>query len=97
MAEELPALARVLGKAIELLEAERAELARLEAPESDEPDIRAMLGYLDDAGDAGRRAQAAARRGDLQPATIAVGEFDGAAAQARHVARDLGARTCAQP
>jgi hypothetical protein len=97
MADELPALVRVLERAIELLESERAELNRLEAPEGDEPEIGTMLGHLDKAVAAGRRAQVAARRGDVQAATIAVGESDSAAAQAQHIARDLGADTCAKP
>jgi hypothetical protein len=97
MVEELPALARVLGQAVELLDGERMELAELDAPEDDASQIGAMLAYLEKSAAAGRRAQRAARSGDVDAASIAVGESDSAAAQARHEARDLGATTCAKP
>ena len=89
IAEELPALARVLGRAAELMEAERRELAALEAPDADSSEIRAMLEYMEKSGAAAHRAQRAARSGDVQAADTAVGESDSAAGQARHEARDL--------
>jgi hypothetical protein len=95
--EELPELARLLGEAVVLVDEERAELARLEPPEGDEARVRTMLGHLERAAAAARRAQSAARAGDEEAVGVAIGESDSAAAQAQHVARDLGARTCATP
>jgi hypothetical protein len=96
-AEELPELARLLDKAVALLDGEREELARLEPPADDEERVEEMLAALEDAAAAGRQARAAARRGDEEAVGVAIGESDSAAAQARHIARDLEARTCAEP
>jgi hypothetical protein len=96
-ADELPELARLLGRAIALLGEEREDLARLDVPEGDEERIDQMFTELNEAAAAAREARAAASRGDEQAVSVAIGESDGAAAQAQHIARDLGARTCAQP
>jgi hypothetical protein len=95
-ADELPELAALLDRAIPLFDGERAEVGRLDAPEGDEDRIAQMLAHLEKAGAAARRARAAARRGNEQAVGVAINESD-SAAQAQHVARDLGARTCAQP
>jgi hypothetical protein len=96
-ADELPDLARLLDRAIMLLDVERAAIDRLEAPEDDEARIRQLLAHLEKSSAAARRARMAARRGNEDAVMVAIGESDSAAAQARHVARDLGARTCAEP
>jgi hypothetical protein len=96
-AEELPELARLLDKAIAHLEAEREELARLEPPEGDERRVEEMLAAMGDAAAGARRARAAARSGDDDAVMVAIGESDSAAGQAQHLARDLEARTCAEP
>jgi hypothetical protein len=96
-AEALPELARLLDRAIGLLEDEHRELSALEAPEGDEERVRRLLAHVQGTITAGKKARDAARRGDEQAVAVAIGESESTAAQARHVARDLGARTCAEP
>jgi hypothetical protein len=96
-ADELPDLARLLDRAIALLDEERAAIDRLEEPDDDEARIRELLAHLQKARIAAGRARTAARRGDEEAVSVATGESDSAAAQAQHIARDLGARTCAEP
>jgi len=96
-AEELPELAHLLDKAVALLDQEREELGGLDAPDGDEARIEQMLASLEKAAAAARRARTAARRSDEEAVSVAIGESDSAAAQAQHIARDLDARTCAQP
>jgi hypothetical protein len=96
-ADELPDLARLLDRAIALLGEERAAIDRLEASKEDEPWVRQLLVHLEKARTAAGRARTAARRGDENAVMVAIGESDSAAAQAQHVARDLGADTCAEP
>jgi hypothetical protein len=96
-AEELPALACLLAEAISLLDKERSELSRLDTPRGDEDRIRQLLAYLEGTTAAAGQAREAAQRGDEQAVGVAIGESDSAASQARHVARDLGATTCAEP
>jgi hypothetical protein len=96
-ADELPELARLLDRAVGLLEQERDELGRLEAPEGDEERVEDLLAAGDKVIAAARRAREAATRGDEEAVGVAIGESDSAASQARHIARDLGAETCAQP
>jgi hypothetical protein len=96
-ADELPDLARLLGRAVVLLDEERAAIDRLEVPAEDEPRVRQLLAHLDSARAAASRARTSARRGDENAVMVAIGESESAAAQAQHIARDLGADTCAEP
>ncbi len=80
-----------------MLEDEHRELSRLEASEADRARTRQMLAHVERTIAAGRKAARAARRGDEQAVMAAIGESESAASAARHVARDLGARTCAEP
>jgi hypothetical protein len=95
-ADTLPELARVLDRAVVLLEEGGDRLRALQPADEDERLVKRMLVQLDRATEAARQARAAARRRDVQAVDRAIAEGDSANSQASTLARDLGIPACAR-
>jgi hypothetical protein len=95
-ADTLPELARVLDRAVVLLEEGTDKLRALRPPDEDERLVGRMLAQMDRVTEATKQARAAARRRDTQGVDRTIAEGDSANSQASTLARDLGIPTCAR-